>query len=102
MRAKLKEIEFSYYVERPLVEVAPNDDQYAEITLTVTATAVPSEPQTYEHPGAPPEIVDFTIKGPDGEEFAVTDREMQGIKEAAWEAAAGAWEDGREYEREDD
>jgi hypothetical protein len=34
---------------------------------------------------------------------------MQGIKDAAWEAAAGAWEaaagaweDGREYEREDD
>lgn len=99
---KPKELEFEYKVERPTVLVMPNDDQWYEVTLTVTATAVPSEPMTRDHPGAPAEIVDIIIKGPDGEEFAVTDREMQGIKEAAWEAAAGAWEDGREYEREDD
>lgn len=102
MRAKLKEIEFEYEVERPTVLVMPNDDQWYEVTLMVTATAVPSEPQTYEHPGAPAEIMDMEIKGPDGKDFEVTETERKHILEAAWEKSAGLWEDGREYEREDD
>lgn len=95
MRTTLKSLAFEFYVERELPVKAANGDDFEEITLSVTATAVPEEKQTRDHPGAPSEITDLEIKGPDGEEFAVTEAERARILDAANEAAVGAFEDPR-------
>lgn len=95
MRTTSKTLSFEFPVERELPVKAANGDDYEEITLSVTATAVPEEKMTRDHPGAPSEITGLEIKGPDDEEFNVTDAERARILDAAMEAAAGAFEDPR-------
>ena len=94
MRTTLKSLSFEFPVERELPVKAANGDDYEEIILSVTATAVPEEKRTYEHPGSPSEITDLEIKH-NGEEFNVADAERARILDAAWESAAGAFEDPR-------
>lgn len=85
--SKTKEIKFEYEVERPTQVVMPNDDQWYAVTLTVTATAVPSDADESKA-----EIAEIEIRDPNGDDFAVTERERESILAAAYNEAIGIWE----------
>lgn len=82
---KTKQLTFQYEVERPTALVMPNDDQWHTVTLTVTATVVPSDTGAAE-------IAEIVIHDPDGDEFKTTPREREQILAAALEETIGLWE----------
>ena len=84
---RTKQATFEYEVERPTVLVMPNDDQWHTVTLTVTATAVPSDADESKA-----EIAEIEIRDPRGDEFPVTEREREAILAAAYNEAIGIWE----------
>lgn len=84
---RTKQVTFEYEVERPNVLVMPNDDQWHAVTLTVTATAVPSDADESKA-----EIAEIEIRDPNGDEFNVTEREREAILAAAYNEATGIWE----------